>query len=139
MKVVPATLGLVRRHRFHIDQQQLVVFLLLFLCQCSAFSPASFADFQFAPNGVCLSPRLFVECSSKNKSGRPNNMQYFTMRNVPGEGDCMFLAVALATAASMGLGGNDVLLRAISRETRHVVASVLESGGDHGPTIGASE
>lgn len=47
------------------------------------------------------------------------------MRNVPGEGDCMFMAVALATAASMGLGGNDTLLRAIARETRQVVASVL--------------
>ena len=39
----------------------------------------------------------------------------------------MFLAVALATAASMGLGGNEILLRAISRETRDVVATVLES------------
>lgn len=47
------------------------------------------------------------------------------MRNVPGSGDCMFLAVALATATSMGLGGNDALLRAISKETRQVVASML--------------
>lgn len=39
----------------------------------------------------------------------------------------MFLAVALATAASMGVGGNEVLLRAISRETRDVVATVLAS------------
>lgn len=37
----------------------------------------------------------------------------------------MFLAVALATAASMGLGGNDALLRAIAQETRDVVAQVL--------------
>ncbi|KAL3920993.1 MAG: hypothetical protein SGARI_006796, partial [Bacillariaceae sp.] len=51
------------------------------------------------------------------------------MRNVPGEGDCMFLAVALAAATSMGLGGNDALLRAISRETRAVVAQVLSSEG----------
>ena len=42
----------------------------------------------------------------------------------------MFLAVALAAAASMGLGGNDTLLRAISRETREVVAQVLESSGN---------
>ncbi|KAL3910959.1 MAG: hypothetical protein SGILL_007476 [Bacillariaceae sp.] len=49
------------------------------------------------------------------------------MRNVPGDGDCMFLAVALAAATSMGLGGNDALLRAISRETRQVVAQVLSS------------
>jgi len=38
----------------------------------------------------------------------------------------MFLAVALATACSMGLGANDVLLNAIARETRNVVASLLE-------------
>lgn len=48
------------------------------------------------------------------------------MRNVPGQGDCLFLAVALATACSMGLGANDVLLNAMARETRHVVASLLE-------------
>ena len=41
----------------------------------------------------------------------------------------MFLAVALAAATSMGLGGNDALLRAISRETRAVVAQVLSSEG----------
>jgi hypothetical protein len=52
------------------------------------------------------------------------------MRNVPGDGDCMFLAVALAAATSMGLGGNDALLRAISRETRAVVAQVLSSEGN---------
>jgi hypothetical protein len=49
------------------------------------------------------------------------------MRNVPGEGDCMFLAVALATSTSMGLGGNDALLRAIANETREVVAQVLSA------------
>ena len=78
----------------------------------------------------------------------------FTMRNVPGDGDCIFLAVALATAAAMGLddhhhaeqpgsgsgsgsgkNANDtdqdrtrrrlLLLREISRETRNVCARVL--------------
>jgi len=48
------------------------------------------------------------------------------MRNVPGTGDCMFQAVILASLTSMGLGGNDVLLRAIARETRAVVAQVLQ-------------
>jgi hypothetical protein len=42
----------------------------------------------------------------------------------------MFLAVALAAAASMGLGANDALLRAISRETRAVVAQVLLGSGN---------
>ncbi|GKY99529.1 hypothetical protein MPSEU_000907000 [Mayamaea pseudoterrestris] len=50
------------------------------------------------------------------------------MRSVPGDGDCMFLAVALAALTSMGLGANNALLTAISREQRNVVASVLESG-----------
>jgi hypothetical protein len=78
-----------------------------------------FSSFQFAKNGVCVHPKYFLHYERK-----------FTMRNVPGEGDCMFLAVALATLASMGLGGNDVLLKAISRETRQVVASVLQSQGN---------
>ncbi|VEU43200.1 unnamed protein product [Pseudo-nitzschia multistriata] len=51
------------------------------------------------------------------------------MRNVAGDGDCMFLAVALASATSMGLGGSDKLLRAISIETRDIVAQVLSSTG----------
>jgi hypothetical protein len=42
----------------------------------------------------------------------------------------MFLAVALATLTSMGLGGNNALLRAISRETREIVATVLQSSGN---------
>jgi hypothetical protein len=77
--------------------------------------------FQFASNGVCVQPQFFLDAETENK---------FTMRNVPGEGDCMFLAVALAAATSMGLGGNDTLLKAISRETREVVAQVLESDGN---------
>lgn len=52
------------------------------------------------------------------------------MRNVPGTGDCMFLAVALAAFASMGLGGNDVLLNAMAKETRDVVANVLQNDGN---------
>lgn len=60
-------------------------------------------------------------------AGKQSSRQrYFTLRNVPGTGDCMFLAVALATACSMGLGANDVLLNAIARETREVVAGILE-------------
>ncbi|EEC44660.1 predicted protein [Phaeodactylum tricornutum CCAP 1055/1] len=83
-------------------------------------SLVSFTSFRFAANGVCISPARFVDVD------RP---QTFTMKNVPGEGDCMFLAVALATLASMGLGGNDALLRAISHETREAVASTLEQPG----------
>ena len=38
----------------------------------------------------------------------------------------MFLAVALASLTSLGLGANDVLLKAISQETRNVVAQILQ-------------
>lgn len=88
---------------------------------CLGLSTASFQRFVFAKNGVCLEPAVFYTADDENDG----NMLSFTMRNVPGQGDCMFLAVALATATSMGLGGNDALLRAIAQETRNVVAQVL--------------
>ena len=91
--------------------------------------PLTFDEFQFASNGVCTYPRYFVEYPPETTKIDASYCNYFTMRNVPGEGDCMFLAVALAAATSMGLGGNDALLRAISRETRAVVAQVLSSEG----------
>lgn len=100
----------------------LTIAATVLLCvQSAAFSTTSSATtFQFAPNGVCIQPEFFV-------NGDDHRTTKFTMRNVPGQGDCMFLAVALAAATSMGLGGNNALLQAISRETRQVVAKVLES------------
>lgn len=108
------------------------VFLLIFLQflhTTVAFSAqpqpsVSFEQFQFAPNGVCIEPAIFLEPSRNGEGTRK-----FTMRNVPGTGDCMFQAVILASLTSMGMGGNDVLLRAISRETRAVVAQILQSEG----------
>ena len=92
-----------------------------------------FKDFEFAKNNVCISPQYFVavredrrNVSSTEDDNEPS-YSYFTMRNVPGDGDCMFLAVALAAATSMGLGGSNQLLRTISRETREVVAQVLSA------------
>jgi hypothetical protein len=90
--------------------------LLLVVNTCSGYTVRKFV---LAPNGVCIDPPYFSDGS-----------QRFTMRNVPGEGDCMFLAVALAAATSMGLGGNDALLRAISLETRAVVAHIMNSPGN---------
>jgi hypothetical protein len=89
---------------------------LLLVLSCSGFAAKQFV---LAPNGVCIDPPYFAD-----------GPQRFTMRNVPGEGDCMFLAVALAAATSMGLGGNDALLRAISLETRAVVAQIMKSPGN---------
>lgn len=107
----------------------------------TARTPSSFHQFEFASNGVCINPKYFVVTTTNKKKQQQQQgketieeddeemmtKEYFTMRNVPGEGDCMFLAVALAAATSMGLGANDTLLRAISRETRNVVAQVLSS------------
>lgn len=86
------------------------------------------SDWKFAPNGVCVSPSCFVVYVEPDETNAaiPVIAQSFTLRNVPGEGDCMFQAVALASFASVGLGGNDVLLRAITRELRSLTASVLE-------------
>ena len=104
----------------------------------------AWSDFEFAPNGVCISPACFVvEKSSSSSSSRTdndnnsnNNLQEdaptsFTLRNVPGTGDCMFQAVALASFASVGLGGNNALLRAITKELRDLTARVLEQGQGH--------
>jgi len=88
--------------------------------------PIRLPDFQFSPNNVCTNPQYFVAREDESHKERCTK---FTMRNVPGDGDCMFLAVALAAATSMGLGGNDELLRGISRETREIVAQVLSSEG----------
>ena len=119
----------------------------LVLHPCSVISlsttPTQFQRFVFAPNGVCIKPLLFIESSPSLLSShnatttaaattattRKGNRQ-FTMRNVPGEGDCMFQATALAAATSFGLGANMVLLRTIAKDTRQVVASILESEGN---------
>jgi hypothetical protein len=108
-----------------------------------------FSDFCFAPNGVCISPKYFVTklreepnnginntaataaYNSSNSMSNDNQQllydKFFTMRNVPGDGDCMFLAVALAAATSTGLGMSNKILNNLSRETREIVAQVLSA------------
>ena len=82
-----------------------------------------FKNFAFAPNDVCLKPSIFyTECNQGDKDPIE-----FTLRNVPGEGDCMFQAVALGTLTSMGLGGNAPLLRSVADEIRNVMAQILAS------------
>lgn len=103
------------RHLQYFKVTCMVLLLQIYL----AFSLIPFAEFRFAPNDVCVYPRyLYTET------------QKFTLRNVPGQGDCMFLAVALATLTSMGMGGNQRLLQAIANETRDITASIMESDGN---------
>jgi OTU-like cysteine protease len=90
--------------------------LLIQIHCCNSLVP--FSKYKFASNGVCIQPSLFFDASTQRS---------FTLRNVPGTGDCMFSAVALASLTSLGLGGNNALLNSISQETRNVVASVLEN------------
>ena len=113
-----------------------IIFLLVsctwyFKLQSRALALVPFQRFAFAPNNVCIKPRSF-HAFQKMENGTSQTLE-FTMRNVPGEGDCMFLAVSLATCTSYGLGGNYALLRAISNETRGVVAQILsvEKGNLH--------
>ena len=98
----------------------------------STQSSSQFRRFVFAPNGVCVRPGTFYTadgCGGAANTAAARGTREFTMRNVPGEGDCMFLAVALAAATSSGMGGNDAFLRALSKDTRNVVAQVLGGGG----------
>jgi len=104
------------------------------LPQTRSLSYTPFQRFTFAPNNVCIKPLTFhatkvlLNATDDDVTAADAVQELeFTMRNVPGEGDCMFLAVALATSASMGLGANDALLRAVADETRGVVAQVLSA------------
>jgi|AntRauTorckE5430_2_1112549.scaffolds.fasta_scaffold00168_4 hypothetical protein len=107
-----------------------LTYCVLLISKAASFSAQQtvpFHQFSFAPNNVCIRPSSFY-CQNDGKNGTQPNLE-FTMRNVPGEGDCMFQAVALAASTSLGLGGNNALLRAVARETREVVAQVLSAKG----------
>eukprot|EP00929_Paragymnodinium_shiwhaense_P086670 TRINITY_DN47143_c0_g1_i1.p1 TRINITY_DN47143_c0_g1~~TRINITY_DN47143_c0_g1_i1.p1 ORF type:complete len:302 (+),score=49.36 TRINITY_DN47143_c0_g1_i1:170-1075(+) len=97
--------------------------------------------FYFDQNGWCVSPSSFhAVLPRRSKQHSQKKTMRFVMRNVPGEGDCMFLAVAMATAASMGLAARTrtnglpqhdetALLRALAEEKREAVAKILTSKG----------
>ncbi len=109
-----------------------------------------FQRFTFAPNSVCTHPKTFFcnldthesTTTTNNNDAKTNTtisdsseedgqLLEFSMKNVPGTGDCMFLAVALATSTSMGLGGNNAFLNAVANETRDVVAQILSTPQGH--------
>jgi OTU-like cysteine protease len=111
----------------------------------------TFRSFRLASNGVCIHPRYFQDVTEHQPTGPPppppqattsthisGRKQLFTMINVPGDGDCMFLAVALAATNSMGwsslVSGNDGYthnstswMHAVAQDTRAMVAQVLNS------------
>jgi hypothetical protein len=100
------------------------VLWLLGLFAVEALRSTAWSTFRFASNGVCVEPQRFAHTSSDERQDT------FTLRNVPGQGDCMFQAVALASFASVGLGANNVLLQAITKELRSLTASLLEESGN---------
>jgi OTU-like cysteine protease len=112
-------------------------------------SGITFRSFQLASNGVCIHPRYFQDVTEHQPRPPPptttattstpssSRKQLFTMINVPGDGDCMFLAVALAATNSMGwsslVSGNGYThnstswMHAVAQDTRAMVAQVLNS------------
>lgn len=124
-KACPLGMGLLFSFQFHKCVYFLILLLLIpLITSLSSQRLVPFHKFTFAQNNVCINPYRFI--AADHVDGKERILE-FSMRNVPGEGDCMFLAVALATSTSMGLGGNDALLRAIANETREVVAQVLSA------------
>ena len=96
----------------------------------SSSSPSRylFRRFDFAPNGVSTRPKTFYHADDDDAARSKSKKRTFSLRNVEGTGDCVFQAAALSTATSMGLGGNNALLRVLALESRSVVAQVLEGG-----------
>lgn len=79
--------------------------------------------------------------STESETGAESTRLKFSARNVPGEGDCMFLAVAFASAVSMGLASrtrangldehdDTAMLRTVAKEMRQLVAKILSSEGN---------
>lgn len=76
-----------------------------------------FLSFEFDPStGICRNPASFrYSSNSKNKGNddeaneENNNDQFFVLRNVPGDGDCIFHAVLSSVFISMGFMNLDAM------------------------------
>ncbi|KAL7497436.1 hypothetical protein ACHAWT_005619 [Skeletonema menzelii] len=99
-----------------------------------------FLSFDFDPStGICRNPASFRYTSPPSNNNNNNaekndktNAQFFVLRNVPGDGDCVFHAVLSAVFISMGFmnpdaDAGDTLLSSMALEMRNVVAKFLSS------------
>lgn len=91
-------------------------------------SPFDFRSFEFDPTtGICRKPASFRYSSNDKES------QYFVLRNVPGDGDCVFYAVLESVFISMGMLNPDASsslnnsVSSMALEMRKVVANFLSS------------
>ena len=110
---------------------------LLLCCQLAASfsrssspssSPFDFRSFEFDPStGICRRPASFRYSANNDKES-----QYFVLRNVPGDGDCVFHAVLGSVCISMGMLNPDASslnnsVSSMALEMRRVVANFLSS------------
>ena len=110
--------------------------MMLLLQSVASFSippsPTPSAKFEFrsfdfdSVTGICRRPASFQFTENDKEEA-----QYFVLRNVQGDGDCVFQAVLCSVFVSMGMlnpdGTNSRFMSALALEMRNVVANVLSS------------
>lgn len=111
----------------------LAIVVLALIAPASAFSAPKFAFQTFVfdeATGICRRPSSF-HYNKDNEDASQD--QYFVMRNVPGDGDCVFHAVLSSVFISMGMLNPDAaytssnLMSSMVLEMRSVVANFLTS------------
>jgi len=87
------------------------------------FSKYRFRSFEFdSLTGICRRPASFQFTRENEET------QHFVMRNVPGDGDCVFHAVLSSVFISMGMLNPDSnTMPSMAIEMRSVVANFLSS------------
>lgn len=123
------------RRGIRLEHVNMGILIFLVLALLYASGPATslsmkphppFRAFDFDPvTGICRRPAAF-QYTDANEGA-----QYFVMRNVQGDGDCVFHAVLSSIFISMGMLNPDAafstMMSAMALEMRNVVAKYLSS------------